>query len=116
MKIDPWTVLGVKSQPGRLKNALRHSGSHVFGDFGRFWDPPKSQNGSKIAFLCIDRRLDPPKMVSGRGFGTIRKINEKMTEQMCKTHVTNVSKSIEQIHTFSNLRFLVFCKESCVKM
>ena len=31
------------------------------GDKGRFWDLPKSQNGSKIVLLCIDRRLDLPK-------------------------------------------------------
>ena len=34
---------------------------------GGFWLLPGIQNGSKIAPLSIDRRLDPPKMTSGRG-------------------------------------------------
>ena len=41
-----WCVFGRK---GRFK--------------GRFCDPPKSENGSHIALLSIDRHVDPPKMV-----------------------------------------------------
>ena len=40
--------------------------------------PPWIQNGSKIELLSIDRRLDPPKMTSGRGFRKIMKIRWKI--------------------------------------
>ena len=43
---------------------------------GRFWDPPKTRNGSKIALLSKDRHRDPPKTPSGRGSGKNLKIME----------------------------------------
>ena len=50
-------------------------------DVGGFWDPPKFQNGSKIALLCIDWRLELPKMASGKGFEKIEKSMKHMIEQ-----------------------------------
>ena len=41
---------------------------------GPFLGPAWIQNGSKIAFLSIDRRLDPPKMTSERRFGKSMKM------------------------------------------
>ena len=82
---------------------------------GGFRDPPKSQNGSKIALLCIDWRLDPPKMVSGRGFGTNRKINEKIIEKMIKNHEKMVSKFIEKMILFRICDSLFFSKSPMLK-
>ena len=42
---------------------------------GQFLRTPCIQNGSKIALSSIDRRLDPPKMNSGRGFKISEKVN-----------------------------------------
>ena len=71
VKISFGGSFGAGSLPGR---------SDLFGLmlfwslFGRKWSPqgsflgpPEIQNATKIALLSIDRRLDPPKMVSGRG-------------------------------------------------
>ena len=82
---------------------------------GGFWDPPKSQNGSKIALLCIDWRLDPPKMVSGRGFGTNRKINEKIIQKRTKHHEKMISKFIEKLILFRICDSLFFAKSPLLK-
>ena len=44
---------------------------------GRFWAPPKTQNGSKIDHWRQDWHQDPLKMLSGRGSEKTLKINEK---------------------------------------
>ena len=84
-KIDKIRALGrfgAFSRPGRLQDASRTSPYYAFWSLlaetgaqkGSFLGPAWIQNGSKIAFLSIDRRLDPPKMTSGRGFGKNMKI------------------------------------------
>ena len=82
---------------------------------GRFSDPPKFQNGSKIALLRQDRHLDPLKMVSGRGFGTNRKMDEKMIEKRTKNHVKIVLKFIEKLILFRTCDFSFFAKSPMLK-
>ena len=108
-----------RSAPG---SAPPYGGLDIFRFFGRKWspkggfrDPPKSQNGLKIALLCIDWRLDPPKMVSGRGFGTNRKINEKIIEKRTKNHEQIVSKFIEKLILFRICDSLFFAKSPLLK-
>ena len=108
-----------RSAPGRpdsygLLDFLRFFG-RKWRPKGGFRDPPKSQNGSKIALLCIDWRLDPPKMVSGRGFGTNRKINEKIIEKRTKNHGKMVSKFIEKLILFRICDSLFFAKSPLLK-
>ena len=55
-------------------------------------------------------------MVSGRGFGTNRKINEKIIEKRIKNHGKMVSKFIEKLILFRICDSLFFFKESYVKM
>ena len=58
MKMIPWTVLGAKSRPGRLKVARCNSGSRVFGEFSvengaprvDFGTPGKPKIGPKPHF------------------------------------------------------------------
>ena len=80
IKIDPWVVLGrfrrhfaPRSAPGRSPSTGVLDFWRVFGwkcrSKGHFCGPPWIQNGCKIVFLSIDRRLAPRKMTSGRGVG-----------------------------------------------
>ena len=85
MKICSWTVFGAKSRPGRLADGFpKLPGYHFWRQgglkrcpMGPFLGPPWIQNGSKIMLSSIGRHLDPPKMVSGRGFGKNMKIQWK---------------------------------------
>ena len=81
MKMRSWSIFGAKSRPGRLQDAPRQLGYSTFGaslvenvaSRVDFW-PCKIQNRSKIRLVGLDRRLGPPKIVSGRGFGKYMKI------------------------------------------
>ena len=83
---------------------------------GRFWDPWKIENRSKTALLSENRHLGPLKMVSGRGSRKNMKNQWKMDPKMNQKSCKSCPKMHWKIDTFSNLRFLVFCKESYVKI
>ncbi len=66
MNLCPWTVFGAKPRPRRLQDASRN-----FPTFGAFL----AENGPPLGHIVaqnrssIDRRLEPPTITSGKGFG-----------------------------------------------
>jgi len=126
MKTRFWIVLGRRSplQGGPCAPGWsREISPIVFDDpfssktveKGSFWEPPKSPNGSKTALSSIDRRLDPPKIVSGRGSGKNMKNQWEIHRKIIHFEMLKTSKTMP---CAMNSRLSVFrkiLKKLCLK-
>ena len=117
------SVFATILRPGRLRDG---SPGKKFDFFRVFW-PKKSRQGSLFGPPQIPKwlqnrtfearsALGPSKNGLGEGFWKKSKNGWKNDWKKDQKSCKNWSKIHWKIDTFSNLRFLVFCKESYVKM
>ena len=120
IKLDSWILLerfrrhfGTRSAPGRPGQFDGVTCGRAFGwkrrSKGPFWDPPWILNGSKILLSSADRRLDPPKIASGKVIG---KTMNKYEKSMRKSIFFDGSKPRLALYSLFFSHFGKFSKES----